>query len=106
MRWVVLATGISLEVAASISLKLSEGMKRLGPTVFAVVLTLAGLALFIVAVDRFSLSYAYAVWAGLGTLVVATIGMTYFDEPSGALKVASLVVIALGLVGLNLAGAE
>ncbi|MEO1059901.1 MAG: SMR family transporter [Actinomycetota bacterium] len=106
MRWALLAVGIGLEITSSVSLKLSEGLRRPGPTVTAVAATIAGLLVFMLVVDRFSLSYAYAVWAGLGTLVVATIGIAAFDEPVSALKVISLVIIASGLVGLNLAGAE
>jgi small multidrug resistance pump len=44
------------------------------------------------------------VWAGVGTAAVAIIGMTLLDEPAGLLKIASIALIIVGVVGLNLSG--
>lgn len=53
---------------------------------------------------KIDVSVAYAVWAGLGTALIAIIGILWFKEPLGALKVISLVLIVGGVVGLNLSG--
>jgi small multidrug resistance pump len=49
-------------------------------------------------------SIAYAVWAGLGTAAVAVIGYLCLGESMNPVKAASLALIVLGVVGLNLAG--
>jgi small multidrug resistance pump len=50
------------------------------------------------------LSIAYALWSGVGTAIVAAIGIVWFGEPAGAWKLLSLVLIVLGVVGLHLSG--
>ncbi|MCK4724017.1 MAG: QacE family quaternary ammonium compound efflux SMR transporter, partial [Dehalococcoidia bacterium] len=51
------------------------------------------------------LSFAYAVWCGLGVLLIGAIGIMYFKEPVSALKIASMFLIAIGVVGLYAGGA-
>jgi small multidrug resistance pump len=52
---------------------------------------------------RIELGIAYAVWSGVGTAVIATIGIVWFREPASALKLFSLAFVIVGVVGLNLA---
>jgi small multidrug resistance pump len=52
------------------------------------------------------LSVTYAIWAGAGTAIIATIGMTFLREPASPLRVAGVVVIVAGIVGLDLTGTE
>ena len=47
-------------------------------------------------------SVAYAVWSGLGTALIAAIGILYFKESITFVKLVSLLLIVLGVVGLNL----
>jgi small multidrug resistance pump len=49
-------------------------------------------------------SIAYAIWAGLGTALIATVGILWFEEPITALKIISLGLIIIGVIGLNLSG--
>jgi small multidrug resistance pump len=51
---------------------------------------------------RLEVSMAYAVWSGLGTLLIAIIGVVIFKEPFPPLKVVSIVLIVLGVIGLHL----
>ena len=56
------------------------------------------------ALKRIDVSIAYAVWSGVGTALIATIGVLWFKEPATAVKLVSLALIILGVVGLNLTG--
>ena len=47
-----------------------------------------------------------AVWPGVGTALIAGIGILYFKEAASALKFISIVLIIAGVVGLNLSGAK
>ena len=48
----------------------------------------------------------YAVWAAVGTALIAAVGIIAFGEPAGTFKLLSLGLIIAGVVGLNLSGAH
>ena len=48
------------------------------------------------------MSIVYAIWAGGGTAIVAVIGIYFFNESVSALKIASLVLVIAGVIGLQL----
>ena len=54
------------------------------------------------ALRRLDLGIAYAIWCGVGMAAIAAIGIIWFREPLTVLKVASLVLVAAGVAGLNL----
>ena len=102
MAWLLLALTILFEVAGSTMMKLSNGLTVLAPSLAVFVfygLAVAGLAL---ALKSIELSIAYAIWSGAGTALTAIIGIWYFGESLTALKVASLILIIVGVVGLQL----
>jgi small multidrug resistance pump len=41
-------------------------------------------------------------WSGVGTALIAAIGVIYFKEPTTAIKIGSLALIVIGVVGLML----
>jgi small multidrug resistance pump len=49
-------------------------------------------------------SLAYAVWSGIGTVIIATIGILCFEEPATVSKVVSIGLIVIGVAGLKLSG--
>ena len=102
--WLLLAGAIVLEVAGTLSMKLSEGFTRLLPSVLIVVFYAASFTLLAFVLKKTDVSIAYAVWSGVGTALIALIGMLYFNEPAGALKLASLGLIIIGVVGVHLSG--
>jgi len=55
---------------------------------------------------KIDVSVAYAVWAGIGTALIAGIGIFYFKEPLSPVKAMSILLIIIGVVGLNLGGVE
>jgi small multidrug resistance pump len=56
------------------------------------------------ALPEIDLSIAYAVWSDVGTAIVAAIGILWFGETAGAMKLLSLALIVLGVAGLHLSG--
>jgi quaternary ammonium compound-resistance protein SugE len=70
--------------------------------VFAVALvaSMAGLAY---AMRDLPVGTAYAVWVGIGAVLTVVYAMVTGDEPASLLKVAFLVMIIGGVVGLKLA---
>ena len=102
MVWLYLGMAIVFEVAGTVSLKLAAGFTRLGPSVAIVPLYGASLAFLVLALKTLPVSMAYAIWAALGTALVAAIGILYFREPVTLLKIACLGLIIAGVLGLHL----
>ena len=99
----ILIVAILFEVAGTTCMKLSNGFTRLIPSIAIFALYDLSLACFTVALKGLPLSVASAVWSGVGTSLVAVIGFVYFHETVTPAKVGFIVLILIGVVGLNLA---
>ena len=102
MRWMLLTVAILSELGGSTCMKLSNGFSNLYASVLTFVFWGIAFSIFIFALKHFDLSFIYAIWAGIGIILVSLIGMTYFKEPVNLLKIASILIIATGVVLLNL----
>jgi small multidrug resistance pump len=102
----LLSVAIVTEVAGTVALRYSDGFTRLLPS--AAVVLGYGISFWLLALvlRELSVGTTYAVWSAAGTALIAVVGMLAFGEPATALKVASLALIILGVVGLNLAGSH
>ena len=87
-------------------MKLSMGFTRRVPTILMFVFYGLGFVPLNLALRRIDISVAYAIWSGVGTAVITTIGILWFKEPVNALKLISIALIIIGLVGLNLSGSH
>jgi small multidrug resistance pump len=99
---VLLVLAIGVEVAATALLPRAEGFRDPVWSLTVVAGYAISIWLLAVVVRSVPVSVAYAVWAGLGTAAVAVIGYVFLGESMGWLKAASLGLIVLGVVGLNL----
>ncbi len=106
MAYLYLFISIILEVAGTTSMKLSEGFTKTVPSVMIFVFYTLSFAVFTYALKKIDLSLSYAIWSGAGTALIALIGIFYFKEPSSLLKIVSIGLIIIGVVGLNLSGAK
>ena len=106
MSWILLVAAICLEVCGTTCLKLSEGFTRLVPSVLIFVFYGACFVLMTFAVKKLDLSLSYAIWSGVGTLLIALIGIFWFKEPLTLMKAVSMALIIAGVVGVNLAGSR
>ena len=101
--WAVLAVAIVLEVAGTTCMRLSESFTRLTPSVLIFVFYAFSFALNTLIIRTLGLSVVYAVWSGVGTVLTALIGFLYFKEPATAMKMASIGLIVIGVMGLHAA---
>jgi small multidrug resistance pump len=104
MGWVYLVVAIALEVSGTTCMKLSDGFTRVVPSVLMFVFYLLSISSIAVALKTIGVGVAYAIWSGLGTALIAAIGIFAFREPVTALKLFSIALIIAGVVGLNLGG--
>ncbi len=101
--WFVLSGAILFEVAGTTCMRLSEGFTRLTPSVLIFVFYAMSFALNTVVTRVLGLSVVYAVWSGVGTVLTALIGIYYFKEPATAVKLVSIGLIVIGVIGLHTA---
>jgi small multidrug resistance pump len=106
MGWVLLMVAILLEVAGTTNMKLSEGFSKLGPSVLVLVLYALSIIALTFAVNRLEVSVAYAVWSGMGTALVAIIGLWFFQESVTGTKMIALGLIIVGVVMLHFTSSE
>ena len=106
MAWLVLIAAAVFEIAFALSLKPSEGFSRFWPTAGVLVFGVISVVLLSKTLDRLPVGTAYAVWTGLGSIGVVTLGVLLFDEPLSLPRLACIALIVAGVVGLRLAGSE
>ena len=105
LYWLALAGAILLEIAGTVSMKLSHGFSRTLPSVLLFVFYGLSFGLMTVAIKRIEMSVSYAIWSGVGTATIALVGVFAFRESLTAVQIASIVLIIVGVVGLR-AGAQ
>lgn len=98
---VLVIAGI-LEVGWAVGLKLSAGFSRTGWTAFTAVAVVLSFALLARALRTIPLGTGYAVWTGIGAAGTALVGMLWLGESRDALRLVSLALVVLGVVGLKL----
>ena len=102
MSWIYLFCAIVFEVSGTTCMKLSQGFSRIVPSVLIFVFYGISFTFMTIAIKQLEVSIVYAIWSGLGTALIAIIGILVFQEQAGWIKILSMVLIILGVVGLNL----
>jgi small multidrug resistance pump len=101
--WFLLFVAIFLEVAGTTSMKLSNGLTRLFPSIMIYIFYGLAFSVFPLSLKRLELSTAYAVWSGVGTIITAIIGFVWFHDTINWTKILALVAIVGGCVVLQFA---
>lgn len=104
MSWLFLFFGIVLEVCGTTCMKLSNGFSRVVPSVAMILFYMSSLGLLTLALKEIKLNVAYAIWSGMGTLLVVVLGLVFFHETTSLPKLASILLIILGVIGVRLSG--
>ena len=102
MAWLSLFIAGLFEVGWAIGLKYTDGFTRLWPTVWTVAAMIVSLALLGLSLRTLPVGTAYAVWVGIGAVGTAVLGIVLFGESREPLRLACLVLIVAGVVGLRL----
>ncbi|HSI28303.1 MAG: quaternary ammonium compound efflux SMR transporter SugE [Methylophilus sp.] len=103
MAWVILVIAGLFEVGWAIGLKYTDGFSKLWPTVGTILAMVISLGLLGLAMKTLPVGTAYAIWVGVGAIGTVILGMVLFAEPATPLRIASLVLIVAGIVGLKIA---
>ncbi|MBE9007495.1 multidrug efflux SMR transporter [Fortiea sp. LEGE XX443] len=99
--WLYLITAILFEVAATTSMKLSEGFTRTIPSVLIFICYGICFSFLTLAIKKIEVNVAYSIGSGLGTALIASIGVIWFRESMSLVKFLSIALIIVGVVGIN-----
>jgi small multidrug resistance pump len=100
----LLTVAIAIEVGATIALRQSDGFTRPVPTAVMAVGYLTAFYLLSLTLRTIPVSVTYAIWSAVGTALLAVVGILVFGESANGWKIVSLVLIVVGVVGLNISG--
>lgn len=100
--WLALAIAIVAEVIGTSALKASNGFSRLGPSVLVVAGYAAAFYFLAMTLKQVPVGVAYAVWSGVGTVLITLIGVWVFKQSIDLAGVVGIGLIIAGVLILNL----
>jgi len=102
MSWIILFLAGLFEVAWAIGLKYTDGFTRPLPTLLTVAAMIVSIGLLGLAMKELPLGTAYAIWTGVGAVGTVIAGIFLFGESMALLRLGSVALIVVGLIGLKL----
>lgn len=102
MHWILLVIAILCETLATAGLKFAEGFTKPLPSVAVIAGYLISFLCFSLAIKTISVSIAYAIWSGLGMVLIAVIGWLWFGQKLDGAALAGLAFIIAGIVIIHL----
>lgn len=102
MGWIWLFLAIALEVTGTIAMKLSAGFQHIVPSILMFVFYGASFTCLNFALQHMNVSTAYATWSGVGIVLITVIGYSAFKDQLNVASMLWIVVIIIGVIGLNM----
>lgn len=95
--WILLALAILAEIIGTLSMKWASVSG--GHTGFILMLAMIALSYILLAfaVKKIALGVAYALWEGIGILLITVCSVLWFDESLTVMKVAGLTTLVVGI---------
>jgi small multidrug resistance pump len=101
MNWLFLSIAIVAEVIGTSALKAAEGFTRLGPSLVVIVGYGMSFYFLSLALRGIPVGVAYAVWSGVGIVLISVIGWFAFGQTLDAAAVLGIGLIMAGVIVLN-----
>lgn len=106
MDWIILLIGSFCEVGWLVGMKYADGFTRFLPSVIMVFFMIASVGCLAFSVKTIPAGTAYAVWTGGSIAAVAVVSVYLFNEPAAPMRLTSIALIIIGMVGLRLSGVD
>ena len=106
MAWVYLFIAGLLECGWAFGMKYTDGFSKLVPSIFVIATMIVSIWLLSLSMKSIPVGTAYAVWTGIGATGVAILGMLFLNESREIIRIACLLLIVAGIVGLKLVAPE
>lgn len=102
MAWVYLILAGLEEIISVVAMKYVDGLKHKKPIAVMVIGFMCSFGLLSQAMQVIPIGVAYAVWAGVGTVGIAVVGMIGFKEKINIIQLVFLGMVLIGVVGLQI----
>jgi small multidrug resistance pump len=102
MKYLFLIAAVIAEVIATSALKSTEEFTRLWPSVIVIVGYSLAFYLLSLTLKTIPVGIAYAIWCGLGIILVSLIGYFYYKQSLDLPAILGLALILAGVLVINL----
>ena len=102
MHFVYLAIAIVAEVVATSALRASEQLTRLIPSLQVVAGYATAFYFLSLTLESIPVGVAYAIWSGLGIVLITIVGAVLFRQIPDAPAIAGMALIIAGVAIMNL----
>ncbi len=102
MAWVYIIIARVFEISWAVGLKYTDGLTKIGPTIFTVVTMILSFYFLALGVKEIPIGTGYAVWTGIGAVGTVILGMILFNESREFVRILFILMIVGGIVGLKL----
>jgi small multidrug resistance pump len=102
MKWVFLLIAIVAEVVGTSALKASQGFTVLLPSAIVVLGYVVAFYFLSLTLDRIPVGIAYALWSGIGMVIIAAVDWLWFGQTldEAALIGLGLIIAGVGVINL------
>ena len=104
MPWLWLIIGGCFEVGFTTSLRFVDGFRNIPWTLAFLVSVAVSMGLLEIASRSIPMGTAYAVWGGIGAVGTVLVGIFWFQEPAGAIRMLLILAIVVAIAALRLTG--
>ena len=101
MAWLWLIVGGLFEIGFTTSLRFVDGFRNWPWTLAFLGSVTVSMGLLELASRNIAMGTAYAVWGGIGAVGTVLVGMAWFGEPAGALRLVLIALIIGAIVALR-----
>jgi small multidrug resistance pump len=102
VNYLYLAIAILAEVVATSALKAAEGFSRLGPSLVVAAGYAIAFYFLSLTLRTIPVGVAYAIWSGVGILLIAAAGWFLYGQALDLPAVVGLALIVAGVLVVNL----
>ena len=102
LPWLYLAFAIAAEIVATSALKVADGFTKPLPSLVSILGYSLAFYLLSLSLRTIPVGIAYAIWAGVGIVVIALIGWRLFKQPLDGAAMIGIGLIVAGVLVLNL----
>lgn len=99
--YIYLLSAVLFEVIGTTLLKVSDGFTNILPSLGVIVFFGLSFMFLIQSLKKIALSFAYSIWAGLGTAGAGLSGVLFFDEILSLINIVGFVIIIAGVIVMN-----
>jgi small multidrug resistance pump len=101
MPYLYLFMAILAEVIATSALKSAEGFTKLGPSMLVIIGYGAAFYLLSLVLRHMTVGIAYAIWSGVGIVLVALVGFVVFREMPDTPAILGMGMIIAGVTVIH-----